>query len=159
MVRHVRPADHLAIDPVVAAAFGRRAEAELVAQLRADGDVVFELVEAREGELVGHVMVSRLWADSHGLYAALAPLSVAPSAQRQGIGSALMNAAVETAKEFGVAAMLIRGDPAYYARFGFTPEAAAGVKCPYSGPHLLGRELEPGALAEPLLAAYPKAFG
>lgn len=159
MVRHVRSADHPAIDAVVAAAFGRRDEADLVARLRADGDVIFELVEEPAGELVGHVMVSRLWADSHGLYAALAPLSVAPTAQRRGIGLALMNAAVETAKEFGAGAMLILGDPAYYGRFGFTPEVAARVKCPYSGPHLLGRELEPGALAEPLLAAYPKAFG
>lgn len=159
MPRLVRSADHAAIRDVVAAAFGRSDEADIVERLRGDGDVLFELVEEAQGVLVGHVMLSRLWADSHRLHAGLGPLSVAPESQRSGIGARLMTQAIETAEEFGAASILILGDPAYYERFDFTAECAARVSSPYAGPHLLARELEPGALAEPLLVAYPKAFG
>lgn len=159
MPRHVRPADHARIREVVAAAFGRADEADLVERLRANGDVVFELVEETEGRIVGHVLLSRLYASSHALYAALAPLSVDPAVQRQGVGGKLVTQAVQVAEDFGVAGILILGDPAYYGRFGFETEAARLVKSPYSGPHLTGRAIEAGAFSEPLTVAYPTAFG
>lgn len=158
MARHARPADHEAIRTLVDAAYERPDEARLIERLRADGDVVFELVEERDGRLVGHLLTSRLWADSQALYAALAPLSVAPEAQGQGVGAGLMAAAIETARDFGAAALLVLGDPAYYGRFGFEAETASRVRCPYSGQHLMGLELDNGALAEPLLVAYPAGF-
>lgn len=160
MIRHVRPADHAAIREVVAAAFQQPDEADLVERLRGDGDVVFELVEEDAGEIVGHILYSRLWADSVQLYAALAPLSVRPDRQRDGVGKRLTKASIETAKEFGAAALIVLGHPEYYPKFGFTPEAAAKVNSPYSGsPAFMALELDPGALDVPLLVAYPDAFG
>lgn len=159
MIRHVSPADHAAIREVVAAAFEKTDEADLVERLREAGDVVFELVEEDGGEIVGHILYSRLWADSVHLYAALAPLSVRPDRQRDGVGQRLTRASIETAKEFGAAALIVLGHPEYYPKFGFSREAAAKVNSPYSGsPAFMALELEPGALAEPLLVAYPDAF-
>lgn len=159
MIRHVTSADHAAIREVVAAAFGQPDEAELVERLRAAGDVVFELVDVEAGEIVGHILYSRLWADSVHLYAALAPLSVRPDRQRCGVGQRLTRASIETAKEFGAAALIVLGHPEYYPKFGFSPEATANLKAPYSGsPAFMALELDPGALAEPILVAYPEAF-
>lgn len=160
MIRHATAADHAAIREVNIAAFGQPDEADLIERLRADGDKVFELVAEEDGAVVGHILYSRLWADSVNLYAALAPMAVRPDRQKDGIGSQLVKASIETAREFGAHAILVLGHPAYYPRFGFTPEAARAVKAPYSGsPAFMALEIEPGALAEPVMVAYPDAFG
>lgn len=159
MIRHARPADHPAIRDIVAAAFGQADEATLVERLRADGDVVFELVEEEAGEIVGHILYSRLWADSVHLYAALAPLAVRPDRQRAGVGKRLTEASIETARDFGAHAVMVLGHPDYYPKFGFSRDAAAKVKSPYSdNPAFMALALENGALDEPLMVAYPDAF-
>ena len=125
MIRHARPADQPAIREVVAAAFRQPDEADLVERLRAGGDVVFELVAEEAGSIVGHILFSRLWADRTGLFAALAPVSVTPERQNAGVGGRLIRAGLETCKDFGAEGVLLLGHPAYYPRFGFSPEAAA----------------------------------
>lgn len=159
MIRHARAADHAAIAEVVEAAFGQPDEARLVARLRADGDVLFELVALDEGRVTGHILFSRLWADSQHLYAALAPLAVRPGLQRTGVGSALARASLEQAREFGAHGVIVLGHPAYYPRFGFSAAAAANVRSIYAGgPGFMALALEPGAFDAPLSVTYPDAF-
>jgi putative acetyltransferase len=159
MIRHVRAADHAAIAQVVEAAFGQPDEARLVERLRAAGDVMFELVAVEDGDVTGHILFSRLWADSQNLYAALAPLAVRPGLQRAGVGSALMRASLDSAREFGAHGIIVLGHPAYYPRFGFSAEAAAKVKSVYAGgPGFMALALEPGAFDAPLSVIYPDAF-
>jgi putative acetyltransferase len=159
MIRYVRPADHAAIAQVVRDAFGQADEADLVAQLRADGDLVFELVAEEGGELCGHILFSRLWADRSGLYGALAPLAVSPARQGQGIGSRLVRAGLESAREFGCHGLLVLGEPAYYGRFGFSAQAAREVKSPFQGLDAFqALALEDAAFSGPLHVAYPSAF-
>ena len=159
MIRYARASDHPEIAEVVELAFGQPDEARLVERLRADGDVLFELVSQDEGALTGHILFSRLWADRNEMFAALAPLAVRPGLQRAGVGSALVRAGLESAREFGAHGVLVLGHPAYYPRFGFAPETAAQVRAPYSGhPSFMAIALEPGAFDAPLSIAYPDAF-
>jgi putative acetyltransferase len=159
MIRYARAADHLAIREVNLAAFGQPAEADLIERLRADGDAMFELVAEEDGEVVGHIMFSRLWADSIQLYAALAPMAVRPDRQRAGLGGKLIAMGLESAKDFGAHAVAVLGHPDYYPRFGFTTQAADKLKAPYSGhPAFMAIELEKDGLAVPILVAYPDAF-
>lgn len=159
MIRYATPADHAAIAEVVELAFGQPDEARLVERLRAAGDVLFELVSETDEQVTGHILFSRLWADSHELYAALAPLAVRPGVQREGVGSALVRASLSSAREFGAHGVVVLGHPAYYPRFGFTPETAARVSSPFSGsPSFMALELEDGAFADPLTVAYSEAF-
>jgi putative acetyltransferase len=159
MIRYAVPTDRPAIAEIVAAAFGRPDEAEIVTRLRADGDAMFELVAESGGEVVGHIMFSRLWADRDALYAALAPLAVRPDLQRTGLGSALVRSGLEIAPEFGAVGVLVLGDPAYYPRFGFSAEAAAEVAAPFRGlPGFMALPLEAAAFEGPLTVAYPNAL-
>ena len=159
MIRYARPADHAAIEAVVTAAFGQPDEARLVERLRADEDVMFELVADQSGELVGHILFRRLWADRAELYAALAPLAVRPGLQRTGLGSALTRAGLDCCREFGAHGVLVLGHPAYYPRFGFSVEAAADVRSPYAGsPAFMALALEEGAFDKPMTVAYADAF-
>lgn len=160
MIRYARPGDHPAIAAVVEAAFGQPAEARLVERLRADGDALFELVAVEADAVVGHILFSRLWADRYEMFAALAPLAVRPDLQKTGLGSALVRAGLESAKEFGAHGVIVLGHPAYYPRFGFSAETAAKVSSPYAGqPAFMAVALEPGAFDAPMTVAYPDAFG
>lgn len=158
-IRYAKPADHPAIDAVLAAAFGRDDEVALVGRLRADEDVMFELVADQAGEVVGHILYSRLWADRHDLYASLGPLSVHPRTHRAGVGGALMRTGLDCAREFGAAGVLVLGDPAYYGRFGFSAEAARLVNSPYrSLAAFQALALEDNAFETPISITYPDAF-
>ncbi|MCR5877060.1 GNAT family N-acetyltransferase [Phenylobacterium sp. J367] len=160
MIRYAKPADHAAITEVVAAAFGQPDEARLVDRLRADGDVLFELVAEEAERIVGHILFSRLWADRYELIAALAPVAVEPGRQNDGLGSALVRAGLESAREFGAHGVIVLGHPAYYPRFGFSAETARTVKAPYAGsPAFMALALEPGVFDAPMTVAYPDAFG
>jgi len=159
MIRHPRPADHPAIRQVVADAFGQPDEADLVERLRADGDVVFELIAEEPEGIVGHILFSRLWADRTGLFTALAPVSVTPARQNAGVGGDLIRAALEFCRDFGAEGVLVLGHPAYYPRFGFSAEAASQVASPFSGsPAFMALALAEGAFDAPLTVAYPDAF-
>jgi predicted N-acetyltransferase YhbS len=100
------------------------------------------------GSLIGTV---RLWniVSGNGVPALLlGPLAVAPEHKSAGVGSALMRYAVEEAKRLEHGAILLVGDAAYYARFGFSAEKTGNLSMP--GPlekaRFLGLELKDGAL-------------
>jgi putative acetyltransferase len=159
MIRYARSSDHAAIATLVEAAFGRADEARLVDALRAGGDAMFELVAEEDGAVAGHILFSRLYADRDELIAALAPVAVRPDRQGAGLGSALVRAGLESAREFGAWGVLVLGDPAYYGRFGFTAEAATQVAAPYKGlAAFQALALEDGVFDRPLLVGYPDPF-
>lgn len=158
-IRYAKPADHPAIAAVVTAAFGRQDEAELVARLRADEDVLFELVAEEEGTVIGHILFSRLWVDRFELYGALAPLAVHPDRHRQGLGAKLTRAGIESAREFGCHGLLVLGDPGYYGRFGFGAGATEQIKAPFSGlAAFQALALEDDAFERAMSVSYPSAF-
>ena len=105
------------------------------------------LVAKSGGTLVGTI---RLWHVAAGDRPALllGPLAVARSAQNFGLGARLMGEALARAHDDGHGAVLLVGDPDYYARFGFSRALAEGLALP--GPvearRFLGLELRPGAL-------------
>jgi putative acetyltransferase len=127
--------------------------------LRADGDVIAELVALETGEPVGHAMFSRMAAHPSGLRAAaLGPVCARIDHQRRGIGTALIRAGLAVCAEKGMDAVFVLGDPLYYGRFGFGVGKAAPIACAYSGPHFQALELMPGALAGVKSVAYARAF-
>lgn len=158
----IRPAcagDHDAIRAVVTAAFGQPDEAALVDALRADGDALVELVVEEDDAVVGHVLFSPLATDTGARFAALAPLSVAPDHQRDGLGTMLMQVGHELCRAAGVEALIVLGHPDYYPRVGYSAAAAKTVTAPFSGPSFMALALRPGALDAPVTVTYAKAFG
>lgn len=133
--RPERPGDAGAIRTLLAAAFGRAAEAELVDALRAAHALDTALVAEQDGRIVGHVALSPV--SVQGAYMpgilGLAPLAVHPDHQRQGIGARLVEAALAAARAGGGKVVVVLGDPAYYRRFGFRPAADMGLTCPWPG--------------------------
>jgi putative acetyltransferase len=152
-VKEESVADIAAIDRVNELAFGRRAEADLVALLRRNKKIILSLAAFQEGQLVGHVLFSpmRIVAPSGSIHAAVGvgPVAVLPELQRLGIGSALMKAGLTRCRAAGHRVALVLGHPTYYPRFGFQPAVHFGIACAYDVPEdaFMALELQPGALA------------
>lgn len=168
IIRPARAGDEEAIDSVIRAAFagtefGHQGEAELVRAIEADGDALVSLVAERDGRVVGHALFSRMDVEADGALltaAGLAPVSVAPGLQGQGIGDALIRAGLDALREQGVAISFVLGHETYYPRFGYSPELGACFASPFAGPHFMAMMLDSGA-AWPLggRADYAPAFG
>jgi putative acetyltransferase len=161
-VRPEGPGDSGAIRAVHLAAFPTPAEAELVARLHEDFDSEISLVAERSGEIIGHVMLSRMSVSGGGrAYRALGlgPVAVVPGAQGGGVGSELIRSALAIAGALGEELVFVLGEPDYYARFGFSAESAAPFGSPYSGPYLMAQWLRSDA-GPPAAgsAAYAPAF-
>jgi putative acetyltransferase len=129
----------VAIGHVVAAAFGSAAEALLVERIRASVGYVPEasLVAEADGRIVGHVMLSRFaLRNDHGdgeredgsrQILGLSPLAVAPDWHRRGVGSALVECAVNVAELAGEPLVVLEGSPVYYRRLGFEWSVPYGI--------------------------------
>ena len=148
-VREETAGDFAPIRAVVAAAFGRDEEARLVDALREGGYARLSLVAELDGQIVGHLLFSDLpivAADSTVEALALAPLAVVPQHQRTGIGSLLVRDGLRRLREAGHRIVVVLGHPAYYPRFGFSPELARQLDSPYAGESFMALELAEGAL-------------
>jgi putative acetyltransferase len=136
ILRREQQGDRASIFDVHAAAFVRpdqqvAAEALLVDDLRSAGDIVagLSIVALRDTQVVGHVVCSRAWVAGAPVLG-LGPLGVAPAYQRGGVGSALVHGVLAAADALDEPMVVLLGDPAYYARFGFEPAVPAGVVPP-----------------------------
>ena len=138
IIRPEQPEDFGPIRRVVAAAFGKDLEADLVEEIRASQHYIAELalVATVDGLILGHTMISGATlqtASGDRDVVMLSPLAVAPTHQRQGIGGALVRAACDSAEKRGDPFVLLEGDPAYYSRFGFEPAYEYGIEMPLPG--------------------------
>ncbi len=123
-VRQEKPEDISAIDVVHLSAFGGDDEVGLLDSLRASSGYVSDLSLVAEfhGRIVGHVLLTKvhlLQGSETKEILALAPMAVVPSQSHRGIGSELVQAAVNQARELGYKAIVVVGYPEFYQRFGF----------------------------------------
>ena len=122
----------------------------LVHVLRDHADFLPDLsfVAAHGAEIVGSIFYSRSRVETTPTVT-FGPLSVLPVYQRRGVGTALVEHTIALCREKGLRAVLIYGDPAYYARFGFRAAREFHI-CTADGMYaaaLQALELYPGALS------------
>jgi predicted N-acetyltransferase YhbS len=148
-IRGERGADTAAREQLLDLCFGENRLARTCQRIR-DGRLPAEglaFTAVRRGRLVGTL---RLWHVSAGGRASLVlgPLAVDPELRSLGIGAALMQHAIDTARALGHASIILLGDAAYYARFGFFAEQAKDLALPgpFERERLLGLALCDGAL-------------
>ncbi len=164
-IREEEDRDLQGIRDVNDAAFGGTDESLLIDQLRDDGLFITSLVGDEYGEIVAHILFSELEIrsndDEHTIRgAALAPMAVAPTHQRMGIGSELIRQGLEKCAEKGVEAVVVLGHENYYPRFGFSAEKAKCLKSPFSGPFFMVLDLKQGIFDDfSGIVIYPNAFG
>ena len=170
-IRQEEPADHPAVFRLIEEAFREEpmsdhTEQFLVERLRKSNAFIPELslVAVDGGKIVGHILLTRIKIknDLNEFDSlSLAPVSVLPAYQRQGIGSRLIEKAHEIAKGLGHTSVILIGHENYYPRFGYRPASQFGIRLPFDAPeaNCLAIELTNKGLASVQGAVvYPSAF-
>jgi putative acetyltransferase len=127
------PGDRPAMTALLESCFPTPAEARLVMALRQAGRLTVSLVATDQGQIVGHVAFSPVSTAAGPTGVALAPLAVASTHRRQGIGAVLVRAGLDVASQMGHTWAVVLGKPGYYGRFGFQPASAFGLADSYGG--------------------------
>jgi putative acetyltransferase len=151
LIRPDLPGEAAAVRSIYQAAFGRPAEAILAESLRAGGHSRISLLALVDQQPAGHILFSDLpivttsGPPVHALFLAL--LGVLPNAQQDGLATRLVVRGLLSAHLLGYHSVFVRGDPAFYQRFGFDGNLAAGVLSSFRPPSFMALELVPGVLA------------
>ncbi|WP_372864468.1 GNAT family N-acetyltransferase [Spongiibacter sp.] len=156
LIRKEQAGDVQAIHALTVAAFREAAHSDhteqfIVKALRQSAALSISLVAEDDGDIVGHVALSPVTiSDGSDRWYGLGPISVLPDKQGAGIGTKLMNAAIQELKKMPAKGCVLLGDPNYYHRFGFKPREGLilpGVPEAYFQALLLGAEWPRGQVA------------
>jgi predicted N-acetyltransferase YhbS len=159
-IRSELPSDAAPREALLDKAFGRarfRKTSEKLREGRLPADGLAFTAKCPKGKVIGTVRLWHVIAGSAGPSLLLGPLAVDAKTRGLGLGKALMNHALNTARVLGYESVLLVGDEPYYSKFGFSAEHTRSLHLP--GPvdraRFLGLELVEEALdgAEGLIAA------
>jgi putative acetyltransferase len=100
-------------------------EGAIVDALRRHEALTLSVVADLEGSIIGHVGFSpvRIAGEDIGWFG-MGPVSVSPSLQRVGVGSAVIKVGLDLLANRDAKGCVVLGDPQYYGRFGFTSDHA-----------------------------------
>ena len=170
-VRKEQSTDHLAVFNLIEKAFANETYSDhkeqfLVNRLRESTAYIPELsiIAESDNQVIGHILLTKInIVNNHqsNLSLALAPISVLPNFQKQGIGTKLMNYAHKKAKELGFTSVILLGHPDYYTKFGYRPTENFGINLPFDAPkeYCMAKELTKESLKNTQgTVLYPKEF-
>ena len=125
VIRSELPDDAPAISRITQLAFessphSSHTEQFIIQALRQADVLSLSLVAEVGSQVVGHIAFSPVQiTDGSQQWYGLGPLAVAPELQRQGIGTALVNAGLAALRVRGAEGCVVLGEPQFYRRFGF----------------------------------------
>lgn len=112
-------------------------------------------------QIIGHILLTEIIIGDEYKSLALAPISVLPEFQRNGIGEKLIRTAHIIAKSLGYNSIILLGHEDYYPRFGYKQLSEFNINLPFAAPKecCMAIELSPNALKGVSgMAKYPKVF-
>lgn len=156
-IRKETPQDYALVEQLIEIAFQNEQHSDhkehfLVKKLRKSEAFIPELsiVVQIEDKIVGHILLTKITIDNQWSSLALAPVSVLPEFQGQGIGGRLIKEAHKLAKDLGYGSVILLGHNDYYPRFGYKQLSQFGIKLPFEVPLevCMAIELIPNSLKE-----------
>lgn len=170
-VRQEKPADFEAVFNVIEKAFKKEEftdhrEQFLVQRLRKLTAFVpgLSLIAEHENVIIGHILLTKIKIKNGRdelTSLALAPVTVLPEYQKQGIGGMLIEHAHKRAAEMGFESIILLGHADYYPRFGYKKASEFGIKIPFDAPdeYCMAIELTKNGLTGVSgTVEYPKEF-
>lgn len=138
----------------------------LVERLRKSQAFVPELSMVAEiaNKIVGHILLTKIKVkngQNEFNSLALAPVSVLPGYQGNGIGGLLIKQAHKTATELGYKSIILLGHERYYPRFGYQRADKFGIDLPFDVPKencMVTELVRNGLKGVNGIVEYPKEF-
>lgn len=141
-IRQEMPSDYPAVAEAIKSAYedvgySNHREQFMVERLRNSDAFIpqLSLVAEADHQIVGHLMLTKIFIhDQEKPIAslALAPLSVVPEFQGNGVGSQLVTEGHRLAKELNYRSVVVLGHAKYYPRFGYEPLKKYGLELPFA---------------------------
>ncbi|MFK8114170.1 MAG: GNAT family N-acetyltransferase, partial [Rubripirellula sp.] len=154
--RLATPEDRDEILSVHRDAFGEEGEiiSSLVAEMLDDptAEPIHSFVAKQGDTIVAHVLFTAVRIETREVSAQTqAPLAGTSKQQKSGLGTRLVNEALNQLESQGVAFVFVLGYPDYYSRFGFAPAGVQGFDAPYpilpkNADAWMVKELKPGTM-------------
>lgn len=143
-IRQEQEKDHQAVYNLIEQAFRNmngsdHREHFLVERLRKSEAFIPELslVAESKSEIIGHILMTKVEIvseDKNATSLGLAPVSVLPEFQGQGVGGALIREAHKQAAGLGYGSVVLLGHKDYYPKFGYKKALNFGIKFPFDVP-------------------------
>ena len=143
-IRQENKSDFQAVFDLIEKAFkidnlGDPKEQFLVERLRNAASFIPELslITEIDGQVVGHILLTKIKIHHEGKSfesLALAPLTVLPEFQNQGIGGQMITYAHKKAAELGHRSIVLLGHKDYYPKFGYSRADKFGIELPFDVP-------------------------
>ena len=138
-------------------------EQDLVEALRKNKEAYIpdlSLIAEEQGELIGHIMFTKIKIGSD-VALALAPLSVKPKYQRQGVGMELIKQGHIIAERLGYSYVVVLGSDSYYPKLGYRQAKEFSIEVPEGIPseNYMAIKLMPGAKVVSGKVVYAPEFG
>src|SRR5690606_1601651 len=144
IIKQEQVKDYKITENVVKCAFANaehsdKNEHNLVCRIRNSNVFIPELsLVAMDNErIVGHILFSKVKIKNEDQVVeslALAPVSVLPEYQNQGVGKLLISKALQKAKELRFHSVVVLGHPEYYPKIGVKEASSGGIKAPFEVP-------------------------
>lgn len=135
--RQEKPGDESAIRRINEQGFGGSEEANIVDALREANAIMLSMVALDGEDVVAHILfteVEIVGADSQFKGLGLGPMAVLPSHQRKGIGTQLLQIALDKCRLLDYDFVVVLGHPEFYSKFGFSPAKPHGFGCEFDAP-------------------------
>ena len=166
-IRQELRSDYEQIDALLGSAFQGKQEVVLVNQIRESQDYIpgLSFVAVDNNAIVGHLLFSKIQLTFDSGEAcqilSLAPLSVLPQHQKQGVGSALVLHGLNEVRKSAYPLIVVVGHPQYYLKFDFVLAKPFGLRLKYEVPDnaFFVMEIEKGFLHQRSgLVEFPEYF-
>ncbi len=152
-IRQEEENDHESVFQLIEEAFRNMEHSDhqeqfLVEKLRVSDAFIPELslvMEDDDGEIAGHILFTKIRIENASESfesLALAPVSVMPDFQNQGIGSQLILHGHHIARELGYQSVILLGHEKYYPKFGYEKTSNFGISFPFEIPEENGMAIE-----------------
>jgi putative acetyltransferase len=130
-IREENKNDYDAIKNVNDKAFHQPQEGNIIDKIRNTNTKMLSLVAEIDNKIVGHIFFSSTEIEGYpeikdGM--GLAPMSVIPEYQKQGIGKMLIDEGISILKKLSVPYIIVLGHEHYYPKFGFEKASKYSLK-------------------------------
>lgn len=155
-LRPLTEADNLALSIFLDSEFGKPDTYQTVLKLREANMVAMERLAFEGTKIVGYLCCAKMVNPSD--WWVLSVLVVSSNHRKKGIGRELVYRGMNHARRESAPAVVVVGDPAYFAQVGFSQAAAQNLDLPYAKDFTSLYPIAPGTGLSRHELVYPDAF-